>query len=214
MGIYIPDEILEIEELNNTECMVLSIYRYYTLNGDLHCCTLKNEDICKMVRLKDESNLRRIKKHLKELGFIRTDGGIRVTYIGVKEDNNVPHKEEIVEDNNVPQGGHLSPKGRTFKSKREDKYVPHKKEEKKEKRIKKEMTNFDLLIDKLPSEYKTQEKIDYIKNKYMDRLNEADLTGGILDSWVINIKNELNKQFPTNYIIPKEEVKSNTVDIL
>ena len=92
---------------------------------------------------------------------------------------------------------------------------PHK-EEKKEKENKKEkkgMTNFDLLIDNLPSNYKTPERIDYIKNKYNDRLNEADLTGGVLDSWVINIKNELNQQFPINYIIPKEEPKSNTIDM-
>ena len=117
-GIFIPMEILEIEEINNTEKMVLSIYRYYTVNGDLHCCTLKNEDICKIVQLKDESNLRRIKKHLKELGFIRTDGGIKVTYLGVKEDLN------------VPQGGQISPKGRT-------KMSPIKKKKEKKKELKK-----------------------------------------------------------------------------
>ena len=117
-GIFIPMEILEVEEINNTEKMVLSIYRYYTVNGDLHCCTLKNEDICKIVQLKDESNLRRIKKHLKELGFIRTDGGIKVTYLGVKEDLN------------VPQGGQISPKGRT-------KMSPIKKKKEKKKELKK-----------------------------------------------------------------------------
>ncbi len=94
-GIFIPDEILEIEELNNTECMVLSIYRYYTIEGNLHFCTLCNEDICKKVRLKDKSNLRRIKKHLKDLGYIKTDGGLKVTYLGVKNDKDDTSKEDI-----------------------------------------------------------------------------------------------------------------------
>lgn len=211
-GIFIPMDILEVEELNNTEKMVLSIYRYYTLNGDLHYCTLKNEVICKMVSLKDESNLRRIKKHLKELGFIRTDGGIKVTYLGVKEDLNVPHKESG-EDLNVPQGGQISPEGRTNKSKKEDKKVPHKKEERKEKRLKEGVTNFDLLLEHLPSDYKTPERIDYIKDKYKERINDIDLTDGIIESWVINIKNELNRTFPIDFVIPKQEKKSDFIDM-
>ena len=84
-GIFIPKEILEIEGISNTERMVLSIYRYYTVEGELHYCSLKNEDICKMVWLKNERNLRVIKKHLKDLGYIRTDGGIKVTYIYTKD---------------------------------------------------------------------------------------------------------------------------------
>ena len=198
-GIFIPMEILEVEEINNTEKMVLSIYRYYTVNGDLHCCTLKNEDICKIVQLKDESNLRRIKKHLKELGFIRTDGGIKVTYLGVKEDLN------------VPQGGQISPKGRTNKSKREDKNVPHKEEERQEKRIKEIMTNFDLLIDKLPSDYKTPERIDYIKDKYEERINNTDLVD--IESWFINIRNELNTVYPIEYKVEKKKHISNKVNV-
>ena len=201
-GIFIPMEILEVEEINNTEKMVLSIYRYYTVNGDLHCCTLKNEDICKIVQLKDESNLRRIKKHLKELGFIRTDGGIKVTYLGIKEDLN------------VPQGGQISPKGRTNKSKREDKNVPHKEEEKKEKRIKKVMTNFDQLLDRLSSDYKTPEKIKYIKDKYEKRINNTDLIDGTIESWVTNIRNELNRVYPIEYKVEKKKPISNTIDVL
>ena len=37
-----------------------------------------------MVRLNDDRRLRRIKKRLKDLGYIKTDGGITVTYIGNK----------------------------------------------------------------------------------------------------------------------------------
>lgn len=77
------------------------------------------------------------------------------------------------------------------------------------------MTNFDLLISKLPSEYRTPERIDYIKNNFLDRLNDVDLTeGGILDSWVTGMKVELNKRFPVEYIIEKKEPVSNTIDVL
>lgn len=214
-GIFIPMELLEINELTNTECMVLAIYRYYTVNGSLHCCTLKNEDICKMVRLKDESNLRRIKKHLKELGYIRTDGGIRVIYLGTKGGLLSPPKEDI----DVPQGGHISPEGRTYKSKREDIDVPHKEEERKEKRIKKEgkkgMTNLDLILDGLPQEYLTSDRIDYIKNNFIEKINKADFNeGGILDTFIKGIKVELSKRYPIEFNIEKEVPVCNTIDVI
>lgn len=85
-GLYIPPEILGNDELTDKECMILAIYRYYTVEGSLHCCTLKNEDVCSMARMKDIRRFRRIKKHLKDLGYIKTDGGIRVTYIGNIDD--------------------------------------------------------------------------------------------------------------------------------
>lgn len=210
-GIFIPMELQQIEELNNTESMVLAIYRYYTINGDLHCCALKNEDICKMVRLKDESNLRRIKKHLKELGYIRTDGGVRVIYLGVQGGQISPNREDL----NVPQGGQISPKRRTNKSKKEDINVPHKEEEKKEIRKKEGMTNFDLLIDKLPSEYKTPERIDYIKDNFMDGLNKANFNeSGSFDLCLTKIKSLLTTNCPMDYHIEKPEPKSDTVDVL
>ena len=85
-GLFIPDEILELEELGNTECMVLAVYWYYTVEGSLHCCTLTNKDVCKKARIKEERGLRKIKKHLKDLGLIRTDGGTKVYYIGDKKE--------------------------------------------------------------------------------------------------------------------------------
>ena len=81
-GLFIPDEILELKDLSNTECMVLAIYWYYNVEGELHCCMLTNKDVCRKARIKDERKLQRIKKHLKDLGLIRTDGGIRVYYTG------------------------------------------------------------------------------------------------------------------------------------
>lgn len=79
-GLFIPEEILEFDDLNWTECMVLAIYWDYTVNGDHHCCTLTNKEVCKKARIKSVRTLQRIKSHLKELGYIKTDGGTNVTY--------------------------------------------------------------------------------------------------------------------------------------
>ena len=126
-------EFLENENLNQTECLVLAIYRYYTLEGKQHCCSLRNEDICKMVKFKDERPLQRIKKHLKELGYIRTNGGIRVFYVGTKGDQTV-----------TPGVTKQSPKG--------DSTVAHKKEEKRKKENKKEKEEGMEILDKLLKE--------------------------------------------------------------
>ena len=85
-GLFIPDEILELDDLGWTECVVLAVYWYYTVEGELHCCMLQNKDVCKKARIKDESGLRRIKKHLKDLGLIRTSG-IKVYYTGPGSEN-------------------------------------------------------------------------------------------------------------------------------
>ena len=75
------------------------------------------------------------------------------------------------------------------------------------------MTNFDMLLGRLTSDYLTSEKIDYMKEHYMDRINDADIDSAILDTWVINIKNELNKQYPTEFHIEKPTPKSDFIDI-
>ena len=85
--LFIPIEFYRIKELNNTERTVLAIYRHYTFKSDLHYCTLKNEDVCNLIGLKDVRYLRRIKKHLKDLGLIKTDG-MNVTYINANDDGN------------------------------------------------------------------------------------------------------------------------------
>ena len=76
------------------------------------------------------------------------------------------------------------------------------------------MTNFDLLLDKLSSDYKTPEKIDYIKDKYEKRINNTDLIDGTIESWVTNIRNELNRVYPIEYKVEKKEPISNTIDVL
>lgn len=76
------------------------------------------------------------------------------------------------------------------------------------------MTNFDLLLDKLSSDYKTPEKIEFIKDKYEERINNTDLIDGTIDSWVTNIKIELNRVYPIEYKVEKKKTISNTIDVL
>ena len=95
-GIFIPNEILLNENLKGMERILLAFYWYYTVNGDLHCCVMKNEDVCKKIGISDVRKMQRFKSHLKELGLIKTDGGIKVYYVGdnrgVKNDTPVCQK--------------------------------------------------------------------------------------------------------------------------
>lgn len=77
--LFIPLDFIRSKELSTTECFVLAIYRHYTFKCDEHCCTLPNKEVCKIPRI-GERQLKRIKKHLKELGYIRTDG-MKVVYV-------------------------------------------------------------------------------------------------------------------------------------
>jgi len=221
-GIFIPKEILQVEELSFTEKGVLALYKYYTKNGKNKCCTLTKPQIAEELGI-SVVYMKKIKRHLTELGLIKSSG-IKVFYVGIKGDT-------IVSTNNkqgdtiVPTGGYQSiqggipeyPQGDTIVSTKGIPEYPHK-EEKKEKEIKKEEKrgeeNLTLLLSRLPSDYKKPEMIDYIKDTYMDRLNKDDLSGGIIDGWVTGIKSELNKHFTINYVIPKTEPKIDFIDVL
>ena len=222
-GLFIPDEILKKDGLTTTEKMVLSVYKYYTENGKYKCCSLTCEQVA------DELNIsvvyiKKIKKHLKELGYIRSSG-IKVTYLGVKDctivqSESVP-EYTIVSSKSIPeypQGIPEYPQEYTIVSSKSIPEYTHKKEERK-KEIKKEekgmMTNFDRLVELLPQDYRTQEKIDYIKDKYEVIINNLEVDSASIDSWVINIKKELNKEYPMEYKTPiKKEEVSDTIDLL
>ena len=212
-GIFIPKEFYKNIELKGLERDILALYKYYTENGTSKCCCLNNSQIAEIFCV-SERYLRMVKRHLRELGYIRTDGGIKVYYIGFEVGSTVPQVGSTV----PIDGKHSSYQiGSTVPIKQEAQFL-HKKEKKEKKEIKKEekriMTNFEMLLDKLTSDYKTPEKIDYIKDKYEERINNTDLIDGVMDSWITNIKIELNQQFPMNYVIEKKKPISNTIDVL
>ena len=78
-GIFIPEEILNINELNFEEKGLLAIYKYYTEEGDMKCCSITNSRLQEILGIK-RTSFHNNKKHLKELGLITTNGGIEVKY--------------------------------------------------------------------------------------------------------------------------------------
>ena len=213
-GIFIPDEVLRLQTLNHTEMMILSIYKYYTEEGKLRCCKMPNEEIYKMLGV-GERTFQRMKKHLKELGYIHTNGGISVRYIGVEGgDAGVTQVSKLSSRGDIAATGgdkgdtigvsKLSPKGDA-----EDTHNKEKRNKENKKEEKKEMTHFDRIVDRLEDCYKTPEKINYIKDTYKDKIvqlnsfNEID--NGVLESWITGIKTILLKQYGVEPLDDKEK---------
>ena len=107
-GIFIPNEILKLKDINITEKVVLSIYKYYTEQGKYKCCSLSKSQIADELGISVDY-VKDIKKHLKELGYIRTDGGIRVIYLGIQGGDITPSDEIQGGGYNTHQGGDISP---------------------------------------------------------------------------------------------------------
>ena len=208
MDVFIPNEILKLKDINITEKVVLSIYKYYTEQGKYKCCSLSKPQIADELGISVDY-VKDIKKHLKELGYIRTDGGIRVIYLGIQGGDITPTGGGY----NTHQVGDITPSEWGI-------YPPHKKEKKDKKEIKKEekriMTNFEMLIHRLPDYYLTEERMNYLQENYKDKINNADMSDGMFDCWFINIKNELNRVYPMEYKVEKVNKKevSDTIDLL
>lgn len=213
-------EFLKNKELNHTECLVLAMYKYYTENGEYKCSSKTKPQIAEELGISPRY-MKKIKRHLTELGLIKSSG-IKVFYVGIKGDTIVPTNNEQG-DTIGTTGGHQSDQGGHYRDPQRDTIVstkgtpecPHKKEKEKEykKEEKRGFGNFEQLLGKLPEEYKTPERIDFIKENFMDKLNEADLNDGIIDTWVTGIKMELNKHFPIEFVIEKPEPRSDTIDL-
>ena len=89
----IPGEFYKDKNLKGLERDVLALYKYYTENGSNKCCSLNSVQLAEYFNVSSRY-IKNVRKHLKELGYISTDGGIKVTYIGVKGGTTVPPKGE------------------------------------------------------------------------------------------------------------------------
>ncbi len=140
------------------------------------------------------------------MGFIKSDGGIKVKYVGIdRGELDCTHQVKPT----VPGGEAELIPGVQNTAVRGEAELTHNKEEKTNKDFKKEgMTNFDLVIENLPREYKTQEKIDFLSNNYNDRINHfnglSEIDDSMIECWVSQIKHLLIQQFPPTY---KKETK-------
>jgi len=206
-GVFIPREIIYMNDLKSmTEKAMLAIYQYYTEQGKYKCCTLTKPQIADELNI-SVNTVKEFKKHLKDLGYIRTEGKNKVFYVGVQQGATAPSNPDNEQGATASPLGATAPPNQVLQHPITGCYSTplHKKENKEKKRNNKEgMTNFDLLLDMLPPDYHTPERIDYLKTKYMDKLNETtNLTSDVLKMCVDRIRAELTLKFPIEY----EEVK-------
>lgn len=223
-GIFIPNEIKTLKTINLAEKVLLSIYWYYT-NGKLKCCKKTNEDIYNELMV-SKNTFHRMKTHLKELGYIRTDGGIRVYYIGVCKDvkdkemtetETVDEVDEVDEVEEQVNKTEITENEKVIKEVDEVEEVEetdNKTDNKKD--IVMEKSNIERIIDTLGDFYKTPEKLKYFYDKqqeWVDKINQADYKELSISTYASQIKLVINTEFgyPEVAAIPnqnKKEVKS------
>ena len=222
-GLFIPNEIAKLNTLNWTEKVLLSIY-WYRNNGKLKCCKMTNEDIYKELMV-SKNTFHRMKTHLKELGYIRTDGGIRVYYLGVGNDvkeTEITENEEVEEQVNEPvdevdeveEVDEVNEKEITENEEVDE--TDNKKNNKTDIVMEKSKSNIEQVIESLDPFYQDTEKLKYFYEKCkvwvekLDNLNPDEFNYSVA---VTGIKSVINDKFgyPEVEAIPntnKKEVKS------
>ena len=190
-GIFIPNEIKTLKTINLAEKVLLSIYWYYT-NGKLKCCKKTNEDIYSELMV-SKNTFHRMKTHLKELGYIRTDGGIRVYYLGVckdVKDKEMTETETVEEQVNEQVNETVDEQVEEQVNKTEiteneevieDIVKPDIVKQVETDRVmeKENESNFDKLVEQLPDEYKHEEMVKYLmseKSKDIEYINSVDFS--------------------------------------
>lgn len=78
--IVTPKWLASERNLNGNEKLLYSIYYYYTTKGKLGCCKIINEELASIIGV-TVRQLKRYKKHLTDLEYIKTNGGIAVKAI-------------------------------------------------------------------------------------------------------------------------------------
>lgn len=222
-GFFIPLDFGKLK-LTQIEEKLLATYRYYTLlkNG-YHHCALTNKKLAEMLYV-NERSIKRAKKKLKDLGYIKTNGGIRVWYVGIdiEETEIVDEVEEVnetVEEVDEVEEQFEEKVNKTESTENEevdetDDKTNNKIDNKKD--IVMEKSNVERIIDTLGDFYKTPEKLKYFYDKqqeWVDKINQADYKELSISTYASQIKLVINTEFgyPEVAAIPntnKKEVKS------
>lgn len=89
--LFIPSEFYKDKNLKGLERDILALYKYYTETENNRCCSMNSVQIAEYFNVSSRY-IKSVKKHLKDLGYIRTDGGIKVYYVGENRDdkNDIP----------------------------------------------------------------------------------------------------------------------------
>lgn len=215
-GFFIPLEFGKLK-LTQIEEKLLATYRYYTLlkNG-YHHCALTNKKLAEMLYV-NERSIKRAKKKLKDLGYIKTNGGIRVWYvgIGVEETETVDEVEEPVEEPVEEQVNETVDEVNKTEITENKEVVDEVEEIDNKKDIVMEKSNVERIIETFGDFYKTPDKLKYFYDKqqeWVDKINQADYKELVVSTCASQIKDVINKKFgyPEVAAIPntKKEVKS------
>ena len=215
-GLFIPNEIAKLNTLNWTEKVLLSIY-WYRNNGKLKCCKMRNEDIYKELMV-SKNTFHRMKTHLKELGYIRTDGGIRVYYLGVgndfEETETVEEKEQVEETETDIVKQEITENEKVIEQVDETETDIVKQEITENEKVveqdivkqvetdivmeKENKSNFDKLVEQLPDEFKCDEMISYLrseKSKDIEYINSVDFSKLNTKMYITQLKTIISDNF-------------------
>ena len=207
-GIFIPQEILEDERLNSTEKFVLAYYWYHTRKQNEHCCRKENSDVIEDLKI-SERTLRRSKKHLKELGLIHFNGGIRVWYVKDKDgqldrsDGQLdPHNKEIKNKEEIKKN--KENKGNKATDESLDDFLSSWEEDalKSKKEHQDNSCSVVDMVTALPTpKEETTSKSEPVKEQYIDK-------NSIINRMVVKIENMIEsiKNCPTYSKTEKERV--------
>lgn len=204
-GIYIPFEFFENKELNNSERIVLALYKYFCEKGKYKCCSLSNQQIAEKLNT-SRRNVIDIKNHLKELGLIKSENERKVVYVDYIVNQSSP---EAVSHTSLPSEPELTTTSELQLTRpvSQSSLINVKKNKKEKKEIKKdEEMNLNLVIDKLPSYYRTDEMISYIKEVYGERIDNLDIENeSDFDMMVDIIITQVKNSLVNNFLQPKQE---------
>lgn len=210
-GIFIPNEFLEDANLSFTEAGLLAIYKYYTENGTAKCCTMTNESIYTMLGV-SEKTFHRMKKRLKDLDYIKTNGGIAVWY--VSEDKRVVKMApQGVVDMTVKGGKDDTPLGKndslgvvkmTAEGGKDDTHNKEKRNKENNKEEKGDETIFDRVISQLSEEYRTPDKIKFLLDNYGERISRINDSSDDcnIELLTTQVKTILFSQYSGSEVVP------------
>lgn len=180
-GIFIPEKILGLKDLNLTEKIIYSIYYFYTFNGD-GSCHLTNETLATTLDI-TLVTFKKAKKRLKDKGYIKTNGGIKVIATGI---NFIPITEGI---NIIPitEGGknYTTEGGKNYTSNRYKNY-PHNNNNNNENNIKEKVKRKVEVMEETTTNKPTNTSSNEVRFNEWDIFNDFHSTDGVTDGVINN----------------------------
>lgn len=204
-GFFIPLEFGKLK-LTQIEEKLLATYRYYTIKGDYHHCALTNKKLAEMLYV-NERSIKRAKKKLKDLGYIKTNGGIRVWYVGIGVEETETVDEEVDEVDEVDEQVEEKVDEQVEEQVKKTEITENEKviEEDIVKQVetdivmeKENKSNFDKLVEQLPDEFKHEEMVKYLmseKSEKIEYINSVDFSKLNTEMYLTQFKTIINEKF-------------------